>query len=161
MKRFVTTVTAAAIATVVLTAPSYAGTSISADLWDAGDDMVMVDNLKLADHPDLANAPMGIKLSLTTVPAGEVTFEVTNSSSDIQHELIVANLAGYENGVPYSEDNGRVKEDAPGMNLAETHRFDAGGFKTLTLTLEPGRYLIYCNIAAHYASGMWEILTVE
>jgi len=161
MKHLLATAAAVAIATVAFTAPGFAGTTINADLWDAGENMEMVDNLKLADNPDLSNAPMGIKLDTTTVPAGEITFVVTNSSSAIQHELIVANLAGYDNGVPYNADTGRVQEDANGMNLGETHRFDAGGKKTVTLTLEPGKYLVYCNIAAHYASGMWTILTVE
>jgi len=161
MKRLFATAAAVAIATIAFSAPGLAGTVINAELWDAGADMEVVDNMKVADKPDLSNAPMGIKLDKVTVAAGEITFEVKNASATIQHELIVANLAGYDNGVPYNTDTGRVEEDANGMNLGETHRFDAGKTKTLTLTLKPGKYLIYCNIAAHYASGMWTILTVE
>ncbi|MFQ5437845.1 MAG: hypothetical protein ACE5DK_03335 [Paracoccaceae bacterium] len=74
--------------------PAQAGTVISVDLWDAGDDMEMVDNLQLADNPDLTNAPKGVNISQATAPAGEITFEADNCSTGIQHELIVGNLAG-------------------------------------------------------------------
>jgi len=161
MKRLLTTAAVAAIATLAYTAPGFAGTTIAAELWDAGDAMVMVDNMKLADNPDMTTATMGIKLDKTTVPAGDVTFEVDNTSADIQHELVVANLAGYDNSVPYDASTGRIKEEPHGMNIGETDLVDAGAHKTVTLTLEPGRYLIYCNVAVHYASGMWTILTVE
>ncbi|MFO1033373.1 MAG: sulfocyanin-like copper-binding protein [Hyphomicrobiales bacterium] len=32
---------------------------------------------------------------------------------------------------------------------------------SLTLNLDPGKYLLYCNIAGHYAYGMWTVIDVQ
>jgi len=160
MKRILTTAAALAIAAGTF-APAWAGTTIDVDLWDSGADMVMVDNMRLKDNPDLSKAPMGIKISQATVPAGEITFKTINSSKNIEHEMVVASLAQHPDSVPYKADIARVDENAADMNMGEVSELEPGGSASLTVDLAPGKYLLYCNVAAHYASGMWTLLTVE
>lgn len=31
---------------------------------------------------------------------------------------------------------------------------------SVTVNMPPGTYILYCNIAGHYAMGMWTIITV-
>ena len=161
MKRIISILAALAIAALSQAVPASAGTTISVDLWDAGPDMTMVDNMRLKDHPDLSKAPMGIRISQSTVPAGEITFKAVNSSKSIEHEMVVARLDNPNGPVPYKDSLGRVDENAPGMNLGEISELEPGETGSLTLTLDPGTYLLYCNVAGHYASGMWTILTVK
>ena len=161
MKRILTTAAAVAIAAGTFTAPVWAGTTINVDLWDSGADMVMVDNMRLKDNPDLSKAPMGIKIPQSTAPAGEITFKATNSSKNIEHEMVVGSLAKHPNSVPFKANLSRVDENAPNMNMGEVSELEPGGTASLTVHLTPGKYLLYCNVAGHYASGMWTLLTVK
>ncbi len=161
MKRLITAAAAALVAAVTFAIPASAGTTVTVDLWDAGPDLTMVDNLRIADNPDLSKAPMGIKISQMTVPAGTITFNATNSSKDIEHEMVVGELPDKAAGLPYKANSGRVDENVPGANIGEIAELEPGETGTLTLTLHAGTYALYCNVAGHYASGMWVILTVE
>ena len=161
MKRLFAMLAAVGLAAITFAAQASAGTTISVDLWDAGADMTMVDNMRIKDHPDQSKAPMGIKISQSTIPAGEVTFNAVNSSKDIVHEMIVAELKDPQKGLVYDDSTGRVNEDAPGMHLGEIPEIDPGKSGSLTLNLKPGTYALYCNVPGHYASGMWTILTVK
>jgi len=144
-----------------LAVPAHAGTVVSVTLWDAGADLTMVDDMRIGDHPDLSSAPMRIKVSRTTVPAGQITFKVMNASQDLVHEMIVGSLANPEMGLPYLEDSGRVDEDQPGVHLGEVPELEPGQSGTLTMMLKPGTYVLFCNLPGHYATGMWNILTVR
>ena len=169
MKRLYAAIAAMGLAAMTFVAPAFAGTTapkdagtvVSVDLWDAGPDLTMVSNMRIKDHPDLSKAPMGIKISQATVPAGHVTFKVVNSSKDFVHEMVVAILKDPQKGLVYDENTGGVNEDAPGMHLGEVPERDPGQSGSLTLNLKPGKYALYCNVAGHYASGMWTILTVK
>ncbi len=148
----------------LLSVPAFAGTAISVDLWDAGSDMTMVDNMRMMNHQNMMgmeNAPMGIKLSAKTVPAGEITFDTLNSSKNLEHEMVVALLVDGMTALPYKENRGRVDENAPNMNLGEVSELEPGEKSSLTINLKPGRYMLYCNVDGHYASGMWTLLTVK
>ncbi len=164
MKSLVKTLTASTLAIGALAAPAMAGPdgiTVHVDLWDAGANMET-----FTDHRIINNVPhymdsMGVMVSSATVPAGEITFQVVNSSADIEHEMVVAALPDMSAGLPYNEDTARVDEDADGANLGEVAELEPGASGSLTIRLEPGTYALYCNIAGHYASGMWTILTVE
>ncbi len=161
MKRLYAVFAAIGLAAMTFVAPAFAGTVISVDLWDAGPDLTMVTNMRIKDHPDLSKAPMGIKISQATVPAGEVTFKAVNSSKDLEHEMVVGILKDANVGLPYKENSGRVDENQPGINIGEIAELEPGESGSLTVNLKPGTYALYCNVAGHYASGMWTILTVK
>lgn len=104
-------------------------------------------------------AHMGIKLSSRTVPAGTVTFAVRNDSKALVHEMVVSPIKNTSTPLPYKQAENKVDEDAAG-HLGEVAELEPGKSGALTLNLKRGRYILYCNVAGHYALGMWTVLTV-
>jgi uncharacterized cupredoxin-like copper-binding protein len=85
------------------------------------------------------------------VPAGEVRLVVTNKGP-VSHELLIAHAT-----------HGRLAARADGFTIDEEaikHRIvgsvEAAGpsVRDLVVHLTPGRYLVFCNMAGHAASGM-------
>jgi uncharacterized cupredoxin-like copper-binding protein len=139
---------------------SQAATTINVSLWDKGADVEMPTGL-LYGTPgiDLSLATMGIKLSQDSAPHGVVSFKVTNDSKDTIHEMIVMLLADPGQPLPYIADEKRVDEDKAG-DKGEVSELDPGQSGSLTLNLQPGKYLLICNVAGHYEAGMWTEFTV-
>lgn len=104
--------------------------------------------------------PMGVTLSTRSVPAGEVRLVVTNVSKVMVHELVISPLKGGAQSLPYDASTQKVNEDDVG-HLGEVADLAPGKKGALTLTLKPGTYMLYCNIAGHYTRGMWTLLTVK
>lgn len=141
--------------------PAVAATTIDVQLWDKGASVEMMLNMGKTMMPmDMQMAPMGITVSTATVPAGEVIFAVTNISKEVIHEMVLSPLASADAVLPYDEANSKVDEDAAG-HLGEVAELDPGTSGSLTLTLEPGLYILFCNIAGHFTSGMWTLITVK
>lgn len=135
-------------------------TIVKVTLWDKGASapMAMDEGLGM-QHASKAGSNMGIKLSKKTVKAGEVTFEVTNASKDTVHEMLVI-PAPADGKVPYSESEAKFDEDKAG-SLGEVEETDPGKSGKVTLNLKPGKYILSCNVANHFANGMWTMFTVE
>ncbi len=102
---------------------------------------------------------MAIRTNRGTVEAGAVTFDVTNWSHDLIHEMLVVSVANPDVQLPYDREKQRIDEDQI-KSLGETEEMQPGAVKTLTLDLKPGTYLLVCNLPGHYAAGMWTVLTV-
>src|SRR6478735_3047227 len=77
------------------------------------------------------------ELSTTTIPAGAVSFELTNNGS-MSHDLVL--------------------EGGPGGG---TEVIGSGETATLNVTLEPGTYTLYCSVGNHRAQGMEIEITVS
>lgn len=105
-------------------------------------------------------APMGIRVSSKTVSAGEVTFEVTNASKQMVHEMVISPVKDTKTPLPYDKAGNKVNEDAAG-HLGEVAELEPGKKGALKLMLKPGSYILYCNVPGHYAQGMWTLLTVK
>lgn len=101
------------------------------------------------------NAELGefyIKLDRTSVPAGKVTFKVTNSGK-IEHELIVLKTDLAVDKLPMrANDPSKVDEDAAG-GVGEIEDVAAGQSKNGTFDLKSGSYVLICNVSGHYAAG--------
>ena len=98
----------------------------------------------------------------TTVPAGSVTFTVTNDGT-IPHEFVVLQTDTPAGDFPiesFEGESARIDEDTAGTNVGETGDMDAGATKTLTIDLAPGHYAFVCNLPAHYGQGMHTDFTV-
>ena len=98
-----------------------------------------------------------MKLDRTAIPAGEITIIAKNRGAET-HELILLKAAG-ASGKLVSTD-GKVDEElfaSPG----EIEGVKPGTTKAGKLTLEPGRYLLICNLVAHYEQGMHTEITVQ
>ncbi len=87
--------------------------------------------------------------------AGKVTFVVKNVGK-INHEMIVVKT-NVPPGKLKENANHRVSE-AGSVGEVEV---DHGETRKLTLTLKPGKYQLFCNIASHYSAGQWVGFTVK
>jgi len=158
----------AALPLAAATAPAFAGnTIVHVKLWDKGSDSMD----KLGDEApmgfDMAGAAqkaklatMGLTATPDAIPAGKITFEVTNSSKDTVHEMIIAPVKNMSTPLPYDKNDMRVEEEKAG-HLGEVSELDPGKSGALTLTLKPGEYILYCNIPGHYVMGMWTLFKVK
>lgn len=146
------------------TAALSADSTIKVSLWDKGPNSAMMDGSHMfpmgrAMMGNMGMAMMGIAVDKATVPAGKVTFEVSNDSKDIIHEMVLSPLTSLDETLPYLEDEYKIDEDAAG-HLGEVAELDPGTSGMLSIDLKPGLYLLYCNIPGHYIGGMWAVLTV-
>ncbi|MGI9603686.1 MAG: hypothetical protein ACR2QE_17515 [Acidimicrobiales bacterium] len=115
-----------------------------------------------------AISPIGVNLSewLVEAPeiiaAGSVQFDIANGGS-FTHELAVARGDSYDT-LPIL-DNGAVDEDTLAADfLGRSDLVDLGQTTSLTLDLEPGNYVLFCNIQvgpnSHAAQGQTLSITV-
>lgn len=102
---------------------------------------------------------MSLSVDKDTVKAGAIIFEVTNFSKAMEHEMLVIAVSDPNAPLPYDSDSARVPEDKVN-SLGEVPELEAGKTGKLELHLKPGVYLLICNIAGHYAAGMYTVLTV-
>jgi uncharacterized cupredoxin-like copper-binding protein len=109
---------------------------------------------------------MGLSTNRAEVPRGTVSFLVTNAGS-VNHELAILPLAGSK-PVGARPFGGDATVDEAGI-LGEASRSGGAGdgegivpqtSSWVTVTLEPGRYELICNLGGHYVSGMYRELTV-
>lgn len=145
--------------------PGTAGaeTKVKVSLWDKG--ATAMDNVgkhmigMAMVEADPALATMGMTLDVQEVPAGEITFAITNDSGEFYHAVLISPVADPATPLPYLTEDERVDEGAVVVtaNLGELRPHDT---KTKEADLGPGTYILYCNIAGHYAMGMWTLLTV-
>jgi len=105
--------------------------------------------VEMTDYKVIANVP--------SVPAGETKIGVRNRGSQ-PHDLVVLRTDLAPDKLPY--DAGRAKAGEPGL-AARTKELRAGGTAAVTATLEPGQYVLICNVAGHYGLGMRTALKVE
>jgi len=68
--------------------------------------------------------------------------------------MIVMYLAEPGKPLPYIDAESRVDEDKAGDN-GEVSELDPGVSGALTVALQPGKYVLICNVPGHYSAGMW------
>ena len=107
----------------------------------------------------MMNGMMSIRVDKPTVKAGAVTFDVTNWSRSVLHEVLVISVDNPNAPLPYDYTQARVPEEQVKV-LGEAGDLEPNASKTLELTLAPGSYLLVCNVPGHYAAGMVAALTV-
>lgn len=119
--------------------------------------------------PSTAAGPVTVAVTLqewavvpavTSVAAGEVTFDVTNSGPEDIHEFVVLKTDLDPAALPVAAD-GSVTESGEGMEVVdEIEDIPVGETQSLTVSLTAGKYVLLCNIydetenEAHYAKGM-------
>jgi len=101
-----------------------------------------------------------IELSNNTIKAGSVAFEASNIAPDQIHEMLVVKTDQAPDSLPYDAGESKIPEDKI-QSLGEVSELDAGKDGSLILNLQPGKYLLFCNIATHFKSGMVTSLTVN
>jgi len=137
-----------------LVQPAFAQVNLQVFMWDVMPTSEMAQDHKMGDDANRLQDSMGITLNALTVPAGEVTFNVVNVSKDLLHEMVVSKLDGPDAILPYASDIDRIDERMIGT-MGEVEALDPGASDMMTLNMQPGTYVLYCNIPGHYSSGMW------
>jgi plastocyanin len=112
-------------------APSSSSTSSSASGSSGGGSTV-----KDAADP---SGQLKFTSSTLTASAGKATIDFTNSSQ-VPHNITI--------------------EDSSGKQVGATPTF-AGGTKSFTADLKPGKYTFFCSVPGHRQAGMQGTLTVS
>jgi len=102
---------------------------------------------------------MSIRADKSPVAAGRITFDVTNWSRSVVHEMLVVAVDSPNAPLPYNYNTGQVVEDQI-TSMGETEEMAPLANKSIALDLKPGSYLLICNVPYHYAAGMVAPFTV-
>ena len=86
--------------------------------------------------------------------AGKVTITAPNDGKE-EHELVLLKTDADPAKLP--KEGNEVDESASVGEIADV---PAGGTKSHTFTLTPGKYAMVCALPGHYESGMYGSLTV-
>jgi uncharacterized cupredoxin-like copper-binding protein len=97
-----------------------------------------------------------ITLDSTSVASGEVTFNITNEGPSL-HEFVVIQTDLAPDALPVKDNE--VQEDKVD-GIGEQEDIAPGTSTDLSLKLDPGSYVVICNITGHYEQGMHAGLTV-
>ncbi len=97
------------------------------------------------------------------VPVGDAQFNATNTGA-LPHELVVLKTDLAPNALPKrAADPQKVDEEGAGVTFIgeiEDTELGAGQSASAVMTLTAGKYVLICNIAGHYAAGMYSAFTV-
>jgi hypothetical protein len=98
----------------------------------------------------------GIALEETSTPTGAITFDITNDGPST-HELAVIKTDLAADALPV---DGSTVTEADLDLVDEVEDIAPGVGTTLTVDLQPGAYVVICNVEGHYRAGMHASLTV-
>ena len=146
--------------TMLLTSSAFAASTVHVSLTDDGMDAALAGDMGMGMSADMSKAIMHVVADTASVPAGDVTFEVMNDSKSMVHEMLVVKVSDANAALPYDLATDRIDEDKAG-SLGEVSELDAGKSGSLTLKLDPGTYVLFCNLRGHYMAGMWTTITVN
>lgn len=118
-------------------APTVAGTTVDVELGEDGGQLF-------------------VRSSLAEVAAGTVTFAVANTGA-MPHELVVLKTDTPADKLPEG-DGGKAKE--PGRIAYVPTLAPGAKAAYITLDLEPGNYVLLCNVPGHYGLGQYTAFTV-
>jgi len=100
-----------------------------------------------------------IKVSPARVPAGDVRLVIRNKGPDT-HEVYIVRAGRH--GLPLRSDGLTVDEEKlEPFTVGEAEGQQPDTVEVLRLTLRPGRYELFCNMAGHYLGGMRAWLVVS
>ncbi|PKN81300.1 MAG: hypothetical protein CVU47_07320 [Chloroflexi bacterium HGW-Chloroflexi-9] len=100
-----------------------------------------------------------VKPSVLSVPHGSVTFVAKNAGT-LEHELVIVRSDADLGALTLVADGSKVDENAIDA-VGEIAELDVGAEGSETFELAAGRYLLICNVEAHYTSGMVVAFTVD
>jgi uncharacterized cupredoxin-like copper-binding protein len=91
--------------------------------------------------------------SAPSVKAGAVTFKIKNKGA-LDHTFVIIKTSLAASKLPVKNERVTLKP------LKEVGPFKPGKTGTLTITLKRGKFVLYCNIKAHYKAGQRVAFTV-
>ena len=116
-------------------------------------------------------APMGAHMRLVASPSNTsagVTSIIVKNLGWRTHELVIMPLSGSQNSgerVPGADgkvsESGSLGEASKNCGKGVGSGIRSGSASWTTISLKPGRYELICNLANHYADGMYQELNVS
>jgi uncharacterized cupredoxin-like copper-binding protein len=98
-----------------------------------------------------------VTLSVPSIKAGSVKIGVRNLAG-MAHDFVAIKTDLAPDKLPLDGASGKAKEDG---KVARIDTIPGGKAASVTVDLVPGRYVLICNIPAHYQLGMHAGFTVE
>lgn len=99
----------------------------------------------------------GIELSQSTFASGPITFNLSNDGPSV-HEFVIVRSNLDPASLPVV--NGKVEESVLDA-VDEVEDVAVGSTPQLSVNLQPGSYIVICNIVGHYQAGMHAGFTVS
>ncbi len=140
--------------------PTLSGVVLDATLVNMGGPMMQ------GAGGSMSGGMMRLSLDRSTVAHGQVSFLAINAGS-VGHELVILPLPiGQIVGTraigadAKIDENGSLGEASSTCGEGSGDGIAPGASSWVTVTLAAGRYEVVCNLAGHYAAGMYAQLTV-
>lgn len=114
--------------------------------------------------PSVELTEFSVSVTPATADSGEITFSVENVGG-LTHEFVIVKTDLDDADLPTVED-GSVDEAGEGIEpVNEIEDIVADSSEELTVDLDAGNYVLFCNIVegaqVHYQEGMHTSFTVE
>lgn len=110
---------------------------------------------------DTIEKDFSIAVTPTSSSTRKVTFKITNQGPTT-HEFVVFKTDLDPASLPLIADGTAVNEDGAGVtHVDEKEDIANGATATLSLTLQPGKYVLICNLPTHHKLGMHAPFTVS
>jgi uncharacterized cupredoxin-like copper-binding protein len=102
-----------------------------------------------------------ISLQQPRQSAGQLTFKIHNDGPS-QHEFVVVKTDAAASALPYDQAKNQVNEDSSELKaIDEKEAIDSGKDAQLSVNLDAGHYVVFCNLPTHYQLGMHAEFTVS
>src|SRR5262245_59585899 len=98
-----------------------------------------------------------------SIQSGAVTFSIQNDGPSV-HEFVIMKTDVATPSLPTTTEDGQKVLDEESSELQavdEAEDIAPGTTASLPVTLAPGNYIMFCNIAGHYAQGMISSFSVS
>ncbi len=103
---------------------------------------------------DVRMKDFALHVSRKSAPAGRVVFRVHNAGPST-HEINIDRTDDPPRHLPLKGDGLTVEEDAPTLHRIDSiEQLNLGDTDDLEVSLEPGHYVLWCNLEGHYLGGM-------
>ena len=113
---------------------------------------------------DVALTTYKIEMSANSAKSGEIVFHVHNDATDLTHEFVIFKTDLPPDQLPLNAEEA-VDEEGAGVTHIDEVELEVGQSADLTVNLEPGNYVMICNIndnnEMHYMHGMYVAFTVK
>jgi len=107
---------------------------------------------------DVTMTDYEMQLSAPSAKAGQITFHIQNDAEPTVHEFVVVSTDMMAADLPVGED--LLVDESLFTPVDEVEDLESGKSANLTVTLEPGHYILLCNIPGHFTLGMHADFTV-
>jgi uncharacterized cupredoxin-like copper-binding protein len=109
---------------------------------------------------DVTLKEFSVAVTPASTPGGEIHFALHNAGK-AEHEFVVFKTDLDPAALPLDKD-GNVDEEGQGVkHIGEQEDIKPDSTPTLSLSLDPGKYVVLCNLPGHYKAGMHTALTVS